>query len=75
MSQTRLSEGSKTCESDLQKKHTQISITKLRDGKQVVSQTIHKSDIIQDEAVIYLDDIGTEHLTLLIIPKSHIVLV
>jgi hypothetical protein len=59
----------------LAKKHTQSSITKLRDRKQVVSQPIHKSDIIQGEAVIYLDDTDTEHLTLLVIPKSHILLV
>jgi predicted phage tail protein len=59
----------------LAKKHTQISITKLRDRKQVVSQPVHKSDIIQDEAVIYLDDTGPKHLTLLVIPKSHILLV
>jgi predicted ATP-binding protein involved in virulence len=57
------------------KKHTQISINMLRDRKQVISQPIHKSDIIQGEEVIYLDDIGTEHLTLLVIPKSHILLV
>jgi predicted ATP-binding protein involved in virulence len=59
----------------LAKKHTQISITKLRDRKQVISQPIHKSDIIQGEAVIYLDDIGTEHCALLVIPESHILLV
>jgi hypothetical protein len=59
----------------LAKKHTQISITKLRDRKQVVSQPIHKSDIIQGEAVIYLDDAGPKHLTLLVIPQSHILLV
>jgi hypothetical protein len=59
----------------LAKKHTQISITKLRDRKQVLSQPIHKSDIIQGEAVIYLDDAGTEHLALLVIHKSHILLV
>jgi hypothetical protein len=58
----------------LVKKHTQISITKLKERKQVVSQLIHKSDIIQDEAVVYLDDVGTEHLTLLVISKSHILL-
>jgi hypothetical protein len=58
----------------LVKKHTQISITKLRDRKQVVSQPIHKSNIIQGESVIYLDDTGTEHLTLLVIPKSDILL-
>jgi hypothetical protein len=55
----------------LVKKHTQISITKLRDRKQVVSQPINKGDIIQGEAVIYLDDVGTKHLTLLVILKSH----
>jgi hypothetical protein len=59
----------------LAKNYTQISITKLRDRKQVVSQPVHKSDIIQGKAVIYLDDAGTKHLTLLIIPKSHILLV
>jgi hypothetical protein len=58
----------------LVKEHTQFSITKLRDKKQVTSLPIHKSDIIQGEAVIYLDDTGTEHLTLLVIPKSHILL-
>jgi hypothetical protein len=57
------------------KDNTQISITELRDRKQVVSQPVHKSDIIQGEAVIYLDDAGSKHLTLLIIPKSHILLV
>jgi hypothetical protein len=41
---------------------------------QVVSQPIHKSDIIQGESVIYLDGAGTEHLTLLVILKSHILL-
>jgi hypothetical protein len=58
----------------LAKKYTQISITNLRDRKQVISQPIHKSDIIQGEAVIYLDDARTEDLTLLVIPKSHILL-
>jgi hypothetical protein len=59
----------------LAKNYTQISITKLRDRKQVVSQPVHKCDIIQGEAVIYLDDVGPKHLTLLVIPKSHILLV
>jgi hypothetical protein len=59
----------------LVKKHTQINITKLRDKKQVISQPIHKSDIIQGESVIYLNDAGLKHLTLLVIPKSHILLV
>jgi hypothetical protein len=56
----------------LAKKHTQVSITQLRDRKQVVSQPIHKSNITQGEAIIYLDDTGPKHLTLLVIPKSHI---
>jgi hypothetical protein len=41
-----------TCE-----KNTQISINKLRDRKQVVSQPIHKSNTIKSEVVIYLDDV------------------
>jgi hypothetical protein len=57
------------------KKYLQISIHRLRDKKHVVSQPIHKCDIIQGEELIYLDDISTNHLTLLIIPKSHILLV
>jgi hypothetical protein len=59
----------------LAKEYNQISNTKLRGRKHVVSQPIHKSNIIQGEAIIYLDDVGTEHLTLLVIPKSHILLV
>jgi hypothetical protein len=58
----------------LAKKHTQISTNKLRDRKQIVSQPIHKSDIIQGEAVIYLNDTSTKHITLLVIPKSHILI-
>jgi hypothetical protein len=57
------------------KKHIQISINKLRDRKQIVLKLVHKSNIIQGEVIIYLDDIGTKHLTLLVIPKSHILLV
>jgi hypothetical protein len=56
------------------KEHTQISINKLKDRKQVVSQPIYKSDIIQGEEIIYLDDVSTEQFTFLIIPKSHILL-
>jgi hypothetical protein len=59
----------------LAKKYTQISIIKLRDRKQVLSQPIHKSDIIQGEAIIYLDDASPKYLTLLVIPKSHLLLV
>jgi hypothetical protein len=51
----------------------QVSIYKLRERKQVVSQPIHKSNIIQGEVIIYLDDAGTKHLTFLI-PKSQILL-
>jgi division protein CdvB (Snf7/Vps24/ESCRT-III family) len=57
------------------KKQLQISINKLRDRKEIVSQLIHKSDIIQGEEVIYLDDASTKHLTFPIILKSHILLV
>jgi hypothetical protein len=56
------------------KKHIKISTNKLRDRKQIVSQPIPKSDIIKGESVIYLDDADTKHLTLLISPKSHILL-
>jgi hypothetical protein len=56
------------------KKNIQISIDKLRDREQIISELIHKSDIIQGEVVIYVDDTGTEHVTLLVIPKSHILL-
>jgi hypothetical protein len=53
----------------LAKKHIQISINKLRDRKQIVSQFIYDSDIIQGEEDIYLNDAGTNLLTLLVIPK------
>jgi hypothetical protein len=57
------------------KKHIQININKLRGGKHIVLEFVHKSDIIQSEVIIYLDDASTKHLTLLVIPKSHILLV
>jgi hypothetical protein len=57
------------------KKHIQINIDKLRDRKQIILELIHKSNIIQGEVVIYLADVGTKHITLLVIPKSHILLV
>jgi hypothetical protein len=57
------------------KENIQISINQLRDREQIISELVHKSGIIQGEVVIYLDDAGTEHLTLLVIPKSHILLV
>jgi hypothetical protein len=47
----------------------------LQDRKQIIPELVHKSDIIQVEVVIYLDDASTKHLTLLVIPKSHILLV
>jgi hypothetical protein len=59
----------------LTKENIQISINKLRDREQIIPELIHKSNIIQGEVVIYLDDASTEHLTLLVIPKSHILLV
>jgi transposase len=56
------------------KEHIQISINKLRDRKQIIPELVHKIDIIRGKAVIYLDDTGTEYLTLLVIPQSHILL-
>jgi hypothetical protein len=58
----------------LAKKHIQISINKVRNKKQIIPDLIHKSDIIQGEVVIYLDDACTRHFTFLVIPKSHILL-
>jgi hypothetical protein len=75
MSHTSLLEESRTRETRFVKKHIQISINKLRDRKQIIPELVHKSDIIQGEAAIYLDNASTEHLTLLVIPKSHILLV
>jgi hypothetical protein len=57
------------------KKHIQININMLRDRKQIIPELVYKSDIIQGELIISLDDAGTEHLTLLVILKSHILLV
>jgi hypothetical protein len=57
------------------KENIQISIDQLRDRKQIIPEPVHKSDIIQGEVVIYLDDVGIEHVILLVIPKSHILLV
>jgi hypothetical protein len=56
------------------KDNIQLSIDQLRDGEQIIPELVHKSDIIQGEIVIYLDDAYTEHLTLHVIPKSHILL-
>jgi hypothetical protein len=56
----------KNLRSRLAKENIQISINKLRDRKQIVPELVHESDIIQSEVVIYLDDAGTKHLTLLI---------
>jgi hypothetical protein len=57
------------------KKHIQISIDKLSDREQIIPKLVHKSNIIQDEIVIYLDDASNKHPTLLVIPKSHILIV
>jgi hypothetical protein len=61
-------------ENPICEKHIKISIDKLRNQEQIVPQSVHKSDIIQCEVVIYLDDAGTKHFTLLVISKSHILL-
>jgi hypothetical protein len=60
----------KNSRTSLVKKHIQISINKLRDREQIILELINKSDIIQGEATIYLDDAGIKHLTLLVIPKK-----
>jgi hypothetical protein len=70
-----LPEESRAQKLDLRKKHIQISIDKLRDREQIILELVHKSDIIQGEVIIYLDDAGTKQLTHLVIPKSHILLV
>jgi hypothetical protein len=60
----------KNSRTSLVKKHIQISINKLRDREQIILELVNKSDIIQGEATIYLDDAGIKHLTLLVIPKK-----
>jgi hypothetical protein len=59
----------KNLQTRLAKANIQISINQLRDRKQIIPELVHKSDIIQGKIVIYLDDAGTEQLTLLVIPK------
>jgi hypothetical protein len=51
------------------KKLIQISINKLRDREQIIPKLIHKSDIIQGEVVIYLDDAVPSTLPLFLFPK------
>jgi polyhydroxyalkanoate synthesis regulator phasin len=58
----------------LMKENIQISIDKLRVREQIIPELVHKGDIIQGEVVIYLDDVGIKHLSLLVIPESHILL-
>jgi hypothetical protein len=65
----------KNLRTKLAKENIQISIDQLRDRKQIIPELVHKSNIILGEIVIYLDDVGIEHLTLLVIPKSYILLV
>jgi hypothetical protein len=65
----------KNLKTRLAKENIQISIDQLRDRKQIIHELVHKNDIIQGEVVIYLDDACTKNLTLLVIPKSHILLV
>jgi transcription antitermination factor NusA-like protein len=71
----KLAKRIKNLRTKLAKENIQISIDKLRDREQIISNIIHKGDIIQGEVVIYLDDADTEHLIPLVIPKSHILLV
>jgi hypothetical protein len=59
----------------LAKKYIKISIDKLRGGESRTPKLINKRNIINGEEVIYLDDVGTEHFTFFIIPKSRILLV
>jgi hypothetical protein len=65
----------KNLQTILATKNIHISIDQLRDGEHIIAELVHKSDIIQGEIVIYLDDDDTKHLTLLVIPKSYILLV
>jgi hypothetical protein len=60
----------KNSRTSLVKKHIQISINKLRDREQIILELVNKSDIIQGEVTIYLDDASIKHLTLLVIPKK-----
>jgi hypothetical protein len=52
----------------------EIPQTRLRGRQQIIPQFIQKCDVFQGEVVVYLDDVGIKHLTLLVIPKSHILL-
>jgi hypothetical protein len=58
------------CEKAHQNQHRQVE--KQKAG---CISTHSQEHTIQGEMVIYLDDAGIKHLTLLIIPKSHILLV
>jgi hypothetical protein len=49
----------KNLQTRLTKENIQISIDKLRDRDQIIPDLVHKSDIIQGEVIIYLDDAGT----------------
>jgi hypothetical protein len=59
----------KNLQTRLAKKNIQISIDQLRDKGKIILELVHKSDMIQGQVVIYLDDASTEHLTLLASPK------
>jgi hypothetical protein len=64
----------KNLRTKLVEENIQISINKLRDRKQIVPEVVHKSNMIQGEVAIYIDDASTKNLTLLVIPKRHILL-
>jgi hypothetical protein len=66
---------SRIWESDLQKSTLKsASITWETEGGLYLNLST-RANINQGETTIYLDDAGTEHLTLLVIPKCHILLV
>jgi hypothetical protein len=74
MPQTRSLEESRTWNQICEKAHPNQH-RQLRDKKHIISKLVHKSNIIQGEMVIYLDDASTKHFTFLIVPKSYILLV
>jgi hypothetical protein len=53
----------------LAKENIQISIDQLRDRKQIIHELVYKSNIIQGEVVIYLDDTVLSTLHFLSSPK------
>jgi hypothetical protein len=71
----KFTRGIKNSRARFAKEHVQISVDLLRDREQIIPELVNKSNIIQGEVVILLDDADTKHLTFLVIPKSLILLV